>query len=342
MSCINKNLMEYQILRNRSGIPEKTLDLYCRAYLAQYNRFPYLDELPSDSRSNLIETLKLDSDGFTSKEAILEFTKSDEDSVNAVINNQYRDLQVGVTFILDTAIVGVKQRPTFYNTQDNTPFIPDVNLTPRSVILNLAEKLDKYYGIKFIPTTTQELDQLGVHELSKSFILNNNIYVNTDLATLDSPIHEILHLILGSIRFQDPKLYSDLVGLAAQFGNYDKIAKLYPNRTQSDILEEVFVEEFGKYLAGSSELNKLPDHIQYEISYNVTRLLDSILMGDTSVRSLDTNIYNMSLQDLAKSVNSRLMTSTLHINLQDAALHRSLGNIKEDLMKKGDLREECN
>ena len=50
--------------------------------------------------------------------------------------------------------MGVKQRPTFYNTQDNTPFIPDVNLTPRSVILNLAEKLDKYYGIKFIPTTT--------------------------------------------------------------------------------------------------------------------------------------------------------------------------------------------
>jgi hypothetical protein len=34
MSCINKNLMEYQILRNRSGIPEETLDTYCRAFLA--------------------------------------------------------------------------------------------------------------------------------------------------------------------------------------------------------------------------------------------------------------------------------------------------------------------
>ena len=180
------------------------------------------------------------------------------------------------------------------------------------------------------------------NELTKSFILNNDIYVNTDLATLDSPIHEILHLILGSIKFQNPKLYTDLVKVAAQFGNYNKIAKLYPNRTQSDIYEEVFVEEFSKYLVGNSELNKLPDHIQYEISYNVTRLLDSILMGDTSVRSLDNNIYNMSLQDLVKSVNSRLMTSTLHINLQDAALHRGLGNLKENLLKNGDLREECN
>lgn len=333
--------MEYQILLNRSGIPENTLDVYCRSFLAQYNRLPYLDELPSDSRQNLIETLKIDSDGFTSKEAVLEFTKSNEDSVNAVINDQYRDLQVGVTFILDSAIVGVKQRPTFYNEQDNVPIIPDTNLTPRSVIINIADKLDKYYGIKFIPITTQELSSLGVQDLPKSFILNNDIYVNTDLATLDSPIHEILHLLLGSIKFQNPQLYTDLVKVSSQFGNYDKIAKLYPNRTQSDILEEVFVEEFGKYLVGNSELNKLPESVQYEISYNVTRLLDSILMGDTSVRSLTSNIYNMSLQDLVKSVNSRLMTSTLNINLQDAALHRGLGNLKEDLIKKGDLREEC-
>lgn len=334
--------MEYQVLLNRSGIPEKTLDIYCRSFLAKYGRFPYLDELPGNSTQNLIETLKIDSDGFTSKEKVLEFTQSNEENVNAVINDQYKDLQVGVTFISDAAIVGIKQRPTIYKESNNIPIIPDTNLNPRSVIINVADKLDKYYGIKFIPITTAELSNLGINELTKSFILNNDIYVNTDLATLDSPIHEILHLILGSIKFQNPKLYTDLVKVAAQFGNYNKIAKLYPNRTQSDIYEEVFVEEFSKYLVGNSELNKLPDHIQYEISYNVTRLLDSILMGDTSVRSLDNNIYNMSLQDLVKSVNSRLMTSTLHINLQDAALHRGLGNLKENLLKNGDLREECN
>lgn len=334
--------MEYQVLLNRSGIPEKTLDIYCRSFLAKYGRFPYLDELPGNSTQNLIETLKIDSDGFTSKEKVLEFTQSNEENVNAVINDQYKDLQVGVTFISDAAIVGIKQRPTIYKESNNIPIIPDTNLNPRSVIINVADKLDKYYGIKFIPITTAELSNLGINELTKSFILNNDIYVNTDLATLDSPIHEILHLILGSIKFQNPKLYTDLVKVAAQFGNYNKIAKLYPNRTQSDIYEEVFVEEFSKYLVGNSELNKLPDHIQYEISYNVTRLLDSILMGDTSVRSLNNNIYNMSLQDLVKSVNSRLMTSTLHINLQDSALHRGLGNLKENLLKNGDLREECN
>lgn len=342
MSCINKNLMEYQVLLNRSGIPENTLDTYCRAFLAKYDRFPYLDELPGNSTKSLIETLKIDNDGFTSKNAILNFTNSSEDQVNSIINEQYRDLQVGVNFISDVALVSIKQRPTFYNeTTTNSVEIEDA-LNPRSVILNIAEKLDKYYGIKFIPITTAELGQLGItNELAKSFILNNNIYINTDIATLDSPIHEILHLILGSIKFQNPKLYSDLVQLASTFGDFKKIAKKYPNRTQQDLYEEVFVEEFSKYLVGNSELNNLPQHIQYEINYNVTRLLDSILMGDTSVRSLDTNIYNMSLKNLVKIVNSRLMTTTLNLNLEDAFLHRELGNLKEQLLSKGDLREEC-
>lgn len=335
--------MEYQVLLNRSGIPENTLDNYCRAFLAKYDRFPYLDELPGNSTQNLIETLKVNNNGFTSKEAVLEFTQSSEDQVNTVINDQYRDLQVGVNFIMDSAIVSIKQRPSFYTEFDNVPVAVESNLSPRSVLLNVSEKLDKYYGIKFIPITTSELGQLGItNELAKSFILNNNIYINTDIATLDSPIHEILHLVLGSIKFQNPKLYTDLVSLAMQFGNFNKIAKKYPNRTQQDLYEEVFVEEFSKYLVGNSELNNLPEHIQYEINYNVTRLLDSILMGDTSVRSLDTNIYNMSLQDLVKMVNSRLMSTTLHLNLEDAFLHRELGNLKEQLLRKGDLREECN
>lgn len=334
--------MEYQILLNRSGISENTLDNYCRAFLAKYDRFPHLDELPGNSTKNLIETLKIDSDGFTSKDVIMKFTQSSEDQVNTVINDQYRDLQVGVNFILDTAVVSVKQRPSFYNEFDNAPVLIEESLNPRSVLLNVSEKLDKYYGIKFIPITTAELGQLGIsNELTKSFILNNNIYINTDIATLDSPIHEILHLVLGSIKFQNPKLYSDLVSIAAQFGNFNKIAKKYPNRTQQDLYEEVFVEEFSKYLVGNSELNNLPEHIQYEINYNVTRLLDSILMGDKSVRSLDTNIYNMSLKDLVKIVNSRLMSTTLHLNLEDAFLHRGLGNLKEELLRKGDLREEC-
>ena len=44
--CINKNLSEYQALKEMSGIPEIVLDFYCSNFLDKYDRLPELDELP--------------------------------------------------------------------------------------------------------------------------------------------------------------------------------------------------------------------------------------------------------------------------------------------------------
>ena len=98
-----------------------------------------------------------------------------------------------------------------------------------------------------------------------------------------------------------------------------------------------------RYLSGlPSELDYLDDKIKYELHYNIKRLLDSALMGQYSVKSIsDESLYNMSLKDLIKSVNSTILKPTNIGTLEDAHLHRILANQKSDLMKKGDLREEC-
>ena len=49
----------------------------------------------------------------------------------------------------------------------------------------------------------------------------------------------------------------------------------------------------------------------------------------------------MSLTDLAETVNSQLLEANFYGSLDDAALHRVLANTKSDLMKTGDLREDC-
>ena len=40
---------------------------------------------------------------------------------------------------------------------------------------------------------------------------NGKIYINTDRADIDAPIHEMTHMLLGSIRFKNPDLYFDLI-----------------------------------------------------------------------------------------------------------------------------------
>lgn len=194
--------------------------------------------------------------------------------------------------------------------------------------------------------STSELNRAGfsdaINNGAVSFISNGEIYINTDVATVDAPIHEILHVLVGSIKFQNPQLYESLTSLSQNFENYNRIARLYPNRTQQDINEEVFVNEFAKYITGNSQLDNLPENIQYEIVYNITRLLDSMLMGDSSVRNIPINqLYQMSLREIAQTVNSAIMSNSLNFNLSDAEISRTLANKKQELMESNELKEVC-
>ena len=60
--CINRNLREYQTLKEMSGIPEIILDFYCSKYLEKFDRLPELDELPNvNSEEYLKDSIKIQS-----------------------------------------------------------------------------------------------------------------------------------------------------------------------------------------------------------------------------------------------------------------------------------------
>jgi hypothetical protein len=69
-----------------------------------------------------------------------------------------------------------------------------------------------------------------------------------DVAKLDAPIHEMSHLLLGSVKYQNPNLYQELINTSEKFPMYNQLIKNYPNRTKSDVNEEIFVTEFSKFL----------------------------------------------------------------------------------------------
>ena len=210
----------------------------------------------------------------------------------------------------------------------------------------VIDKLQTLYGINIIPITNEELSKdswasvVGTKSV-KSFIYNGNIYINTDIATVDSPVHEFLHLLFGSMKYQNRTLYDQLVSQAEQFDSYNTISLNYPNRTKGDINEEVFVTELAKYLTGQNNaINNLSDANKKEIMYNINRTLDTVLMGEHSVKSVQ-DPYNFSLKSLAKLVNSSTMVAEKRGSLTDATINRMMANTKSELMKNRELREEC-
>jgi hypothetical protein len=348
-SCINTSSSEYQILKKKSGISDFKLKTYCRLFLNKYGRFPYVDEIAgSNSEPALRERLDMSENG-TTIDNLLEATGTQSvEEANIALNNEYRDLEIEVTPIQDEACIEITHRPTVNNFEEEVvEYDNDVN--SEALLTEVLDKLSRLYGINIIATTTDELmsdewsDLIKDAKNTSAFIYNGNIYINTQVADIDAPLHEMMHLFFGSIRFTNPELYTRLLQIPQNFKSYDLMIRTFKNRTQNDINEEILVNEFAKYLVGQeSQLDGIDEATQHEIFYNMNRVLDSVLMGQDSVNVMDaSDIVNMSLKDLAKKVRSSVLNNSFKGTLDDNTVHRIAMNTKSDLMKEGKLQEYC-
>ena len=363
--CINKNSIEYQLLKDRAGISEFTLEAICRDFTEKYGRFPHLDELPnSNSEQSLRDTFKIKENNGVKISDLLEITgKETVEQATIDINNQYRDLEVKILPIVEEAIVDVAHRPIDNNFENLTEEEKILAKAPRDkngnllapngylVLNNALQKLASLYGITFNEITDAELNSEEWSNLIpdaqsvNAFVYNGQIYINMDRANLDAPIHEMFHILVGSMRFENPTLYTNLISSVENLYNYSALAEQYPNRSRNDVNEEIFITELSKYFSGlPSQLMNLDQKSMHELTYNIIRTLDSILMGEDSVRTVsEDRLYNMSFKTLINEVNSTIATSkfTGFINMEGSELHRKLNNIKSDLLKNKQLEEIC-
>lgn len=343
IACINRNSSEYQHLKQVSGIPESQLDSICSEFLENFNRFPRLDELPgSDSSSFIKNQLKLDKNDSTSISNILDTLQTPSlEEATIKLNRTYSDSEVEIIPIVDKAIVKIIKRPT-----EEFKYIENLNevndsMNSQIVITKALDKLAKLYGIKVNQIVDSDLNSINgltpYDKFAKAFISNGEIYINMDRYSPDSYIHEMLHLLVGSMRFSNPELYQTLIQKAESFINYSQLINRYTGKTRNDANEELFISQLSRYLVGMpSQIDNISQEEVYEINYNVMRVLDSMLMGDFSSKVVD-DLYNSTFKDVVQSTNSDILTS----KFSDSALHRQLSNLKSEFIKNGELIEIC-
>ena len=340
MVCINKNHPEYQALKQKSGIQESELEAICQDYMDRLNRFPYLDEIPgANSENSLRETLKINQNGGVKMQTIREVTgEESQEKINATLNNSYRDLEVNVIPLNQEAIVQVEHRPNKYVPVFNYSEI-QFSDTPNNVqLLNESlYRLANLYGITFETVTAQD----GFDNNVNAFIKDGKIYINTDVASFDAPLHEMMHLFLGAVRYTNPVLYNKLTQFSESLPNYEEILETFENRTRGDINEELLIQEYAKYAVGKDSLiDQLTEEQQYEIQYNINRVLDSVLFGENSVSNIPKDIlYTSSINQLAKIVNSAINQQTFFGSIDNTS--RIMYNTKAELLKEAKLKEYC-
>lgn len=352
ISCVNRACIEYKELKNKTGLSDRMLSAVCRVFLEKYDRFPHLDEvIGADSEPTLKQAIKLKENGSTKMSDIKEYTGTKSDAEATIkLNQEYTDLETEVIQLKNEAIVSVTHRPTV-NSAEFKPVVIDENPNNFDVFSNAIEKMNRLYGINIHKITESELNseewmnRIPDASRVKGFVYNNEIYINVDRATVDTPIHEMLHLVIGSMRFQNPELYQQLISSVESVEEYDQLADEFRGRSRNDIDEEIFVTQMAYLLTNQGSIfDNIDSKVMHEVMYNIKRSLDTILMGQHSVKIIpDASIASYTLRQLTQIVGSTIMTNNFNgISLaENSSLHRKLNNMKSELIKNKQLKEVC-
>lgn len=128
------------------------------------------------------------------------------------------------------------------------------------LLRDLAKKIQDKLGVTVHIETQSTLEDLfkewdeEMPSQVNGFIKNGEIYINSSVASADTLLHEFTHIMLGVLKAKNFDNYYELVNLV---GNHERakykkkqLVKLYPNRAESDINEEVFADLFAASLLG--------------------------------------------------------------------------------------------
>lgn len=128
------------------------------------------------------------------------------------------------------------------------------------LLRDLAQKIQDKLGVTVHIETQSTLEDLfkewneEMPSQVNGFIRSGEIYINSSVASTDTLLHEFTHIMLGVLKAKNFDNYYELVNLV---GNHERakykkkqLVKLYPNRAESDINEEVFADLFAESMMG--------------------------------------------------------------------------------------------
>lgn len=229
LKCLNEeDTLRVREIQEMSGLADFDLRSQLRHFQQRHGRLPELDELKgSNSEPYLRDHYLQIGHGSSTVDKLLSITKTQSvDEAIVALNDKFRDLEIRVNVLnkkeqdpkKQKYYISVEKRPTVYvNPVEHTGYEIDESLNNRQVITEVVDKLQSLYGIQIKPITSAEI-RMGNFpsgsEKAKGFVYNGDIYINSDTATADTKVHELLHVIFGSVKMQNRMLYDNLMQMA--------------------------------------------------------------------------------------------------------------------------------
>jgi hypothetical protein len=288
-----------------------------------------------------------------------------EDNIDSILSDQgYSNINVNGNFVyfttrdIDTETLS---QPDEYSDSDKDTFsISDLSDTQQTVAnkyVELAEILRKEVGEENVETVTddqgydwyetdvedkysnkaviafqQKLSEQGIKPIVNGFVYNNEVFLNKDTVTEETPIHEFNHLFTDWMKKNRPSLYNKGIELVkeelskedsdiASVINY--VQQTQPDLTGEKLLEEILTELTGREGAALIESGKKSGILDWIRSLfkeigNMLGILDAT----------PEQIANMTTREFAKSSAVQLLKGedilAKAMNLRDSISYASM------------------
>lgn len=182
----------------------------------------------------------------------------------------------------------------------------------------------------------------------KAFTHNGEIYINRNECTIDSPLHELFHLLIAEYRFKSNNKYLDLLNSLEDTEEFKqtfkKLKNTYNDLTINDFKEEVLVHVLADYFAG--RLMENYDKIN-QAGIDVVDLTKQVLQIENihNVDLLQTTISKLILDNNSSLINNLLAGVHKDKYIEESKLARlrskllQNGKSKKKLVSK--LKEKC-
>ena len=181
------------------------------------------NKIAEELKEQVSDILHIDSD------VIYKNEKDNTVSVNTQVLDDIRRKKIGVSSeVIPTISYGNSEGQAAWRVAIDRikTIIPGVNVKILS-----SEAIIQKYG--------RNADEYG-------FLDNdNNIILNSDKYSIDTPFHEYSHLALRFLKETDIEAYLEIVTKALEHPNRDNIRSKYPELSDIDLGEEIFVTEVG-------------------------------------------------------------------------------------------------
>ena len=222
------------------------------------------------------------------------------------------------------------------------PNIPNYsNINMLEILSNSIRKSGIGVNI-FSSEEIKKLFGVGLSE-NKAFIHNGTIIINSTKCTDDSPIHELMHLLMAQYKITNPDSYYEMLNSVPNLKQFEELKEHYKELSPDDYMEEVLVHAMSDYLMGRI-LDYGPLNIT-EKNFNIKSLASILLnVSEDKLNKYRDNsdFMNSLLKTILLEGDSKLLDNlSLGVNLDQTITEGRISNIKSDLITKNNLKIDC-